>query len=113
MSLAIAAVAFAALVRVAGTSVRIKVKSEAYNTAILLADAKLSDVRLNGPSLYEEEEGEFDEPYEDFSWHVTTSESADMSSLYLVQLEITWPERGQYTTTTFLYEATVNVVAEE
>ena len=113
VSLVIAAIAFAALVRVASTSVLTKIKSEDYSTAVLLAEMKLSDVRLDGPSLYGEEEGEFDEPYEDFRWRVTTIESEDMSGLYSVEVEITWPTRGEYTTKTFLYEAGLDVVAQE
>ncbi len=112
MSLAISTIAIAALVRATGTAVRAAITSEAYNTAILLAETKLDEVRRDGVSFYADEKGDFDPPHEDFTWHVGASESADITGLYTVAVEINWPHGGAYVITTFIYEAALYVETE-
>ena len=109
VSLVICTIAIAALVRATGSAVRAAMTGETYNNAILLAETKLSDVRADGPSFYTDEEGEFDPPYEDFRWRVATSEFIDTPGLYTVVVEITLPDDGTYTITTFLYVAALYV----
>lgn len=113
ISLAIAAVAISALVRCSGQAVNTQIKIEAYTAAISLAETKLADVRLDGPSLYVDESGEFDAPWERFTWRVTAVEISDVPGLHSVQLTIDLPDRGTYTTTTFMYEETLSVIAQE
>lgn len=113
ISLAIAAVAISALVRSAGLAVNAQIKTEAYTAAISLAETKLADVRLDGPSLYADEQGEFDPPWEGFTWHVTATELAEVAGLHSVRLTIELPGDGTYTTTTFMYEETLNVFEQE
>ena len=50
--------------------------------ALSLAEQKLADVRLDGPSLYLDDEGLFDAPHEGFGWHVTAHEDGDFPGLY-------------------------------
>jgi len=112
VSLAISTIAIAALVRATGTAVRAAITSEVYNTAILLAETKLGEVRSDGVSFYADEEGEFDPPHEDFTWNVSASESADIAGLYTVAVEINWSHGGAYAITTFIYEAALYVETE-
>ena len=112
VALAIMVLVLVVLVRATGTATNTEHVAETYNVAILLARSKFAEVALDGPSSFFEDEGQFDEPYDGFGWHVSASEFVDYPGLHSVAVEITMPGRRTFATTRFMYEGGASVLSE-
>lgn len=112
VALAIMTLAITLLVGSTARATKAQMVSEHYNVALALAGQKLTDVALDGPSYWLSDEGEFDEPHEQYAWRVESVEFDDLAGLYRVEVEIAMPGGRAFETTTFLYEADTTALGE-
>jgi prepilin-type N-terminal cleavage/methylation domain-containing protein len=116
VALGLFAASFAVLIGAQMSATRSQAHTRNVFTATMLARELLAETEINGFSDFEEEEGEFGEEFENFTWRRTVGEvfvdpallgyaaamgantqsiQVALPDLRLVTLQILWPEAGQ------------------
>jgi general secretion pathway protein I len=107
VALVIFSTALFAIVRCLGRVVRASRVNHEYELAALLAQRKLAEIELEGPSLYADDSGDFGDDYTDYQW---TSETRQMGvpDLYEVKVAVRWQsvDRSRsWEVETYLYDS--------
>jgi len=104
VALAILGSAFTVLLSAHTSAARQEARARRLMTATLLARELLTTTEVEGFPELGEDEGEFGEEFPEYAW-VRQVATTEFDRVRLVRLTVSWPERGDRSTTEVVYYA--------